>query len=133
MTLKSSLTPVTLFTAFDPYDVDTDNRPLSQLSGRDDAIADELDKRTQIIDITGAASPTINAGPTGWTVTRNGVGDYTIIHALNNTNARIIGTCNNTTPVVLFQYASTANTISVKTVNLSGAATDCRFACSISG
>ena len=91
MALKDTLTEVRLYTEFDPYFYTVDNRPLQDLKERDDALADAIDGRVQLIDITGAASPVTNKIPTGWTVTRNSEGNYTITHNLNSTAYSVVG------------------------------------------
>ena len=133
MSFKTSLPAVDYYTQFDPYVFSVDNRPLVNLHDRDDAIADELDKRLQLVDITGDASPTANQLPDTWTFTRNDVGDYTITHNYNSTGYSVVGTIfNATTPHVFYVYNIGLNSFSLKTVTLASAAADIRFACIVS-
>jgi hypothetical protein len=122
--------PITLFTGFDPYYWATDNIPLQQLHDRDAALADRIDLiSVGRVDVTGngTASPVINALPTGWAVTRNGTGDYTITHSLSTLLYSVMSSCQSTTPAFVNQYAASANTCSIRTYNLSGAVTDMQF------
>lgn len=133
MSFKTSLTAVRYYTAADPYYYTVDNRPLEDLKDRDDAISDELDRRTLAIDITGAVSPTTNKLPAGWSVARTGAGQYDITHTLGNANFIVTGNIFGGTPGVVTTTAQTTSTISVKTVNMSGTATDLRFQCLVTG
>ncbi len=127
MSLASILTSVRYYTQADPYYYTVDNRPLEDLKDRDDEIADELDKRVIVADITGAATCVLNEVPTGWLCATNGTGDYTITHAIGDANyvaiAGIVGATSGTATVT----ARTGTTIQVKTYNLAGAATHLRF------
>lgn len=130
MAFKTSLATVNYYTQYDPYFYTVDNRPLVNLHDRDDAIADELDKRVRLVDITGSASPTTNVLPSGWTITRVGAGDYTVTHNFATVNYGVVGTVmNSTTPYVFYVYAIAANTFSIRTVTLANVATDVRFTC----
>lgn len=130
---KTTLPLVQYYTQADPYYYTVDNRPLVDLKSSIDMLADELDRRTFAVDITGAASCTINRAPTGWTVATNGTGDYTVTHNLNNASyipqVSIIGATAGTAYVVTY----TANTVQVKTINPAGTATHLRFALLIVG
>ena len=130
MAFKDTLTNTRLYTEADPYIWTVDNRPLSDLDARDDQLADRIDAiNIGRIDVTGAASPTTNSLPTGWSITRNGAGDYTITHNKNTTAYSVIGTCLHATQLyVVVVYALTANTFSIKTAALTtGTLTDVRF------
>lgn len=133
MSFKTSLTTVRYYTAADPYYYTVDNRPINDLAGRDDALADELDRRTLTIDITGGASPTTNKLPAGWSISRTGAGVYDITHNLGNTNFIVTGNVFGSTPGLVITTAQTTSTITIKTVNLSGTATDFRFQCLVTG
>lgn len=129
MAFKTTLTPVTLFTGFDPYYYATDNIPLNQLSIRDNAIADQLDLISiGRVDISGGTTPTVNAIPAGWSMVRNSAGDYTITHNLNTLFYSVFSSCQSTTAAHINQYASTNNTCSIRTYNTAGTATDMQFA-----
>jgi len=131
-TLKSILTAVRWYTGADPYYFTVDNRPLSDLKDRDDAIADELDRRTICIDITGQASPITNFLPAGWSVTRNALGDYTITRPSGSTSFIVTGQAYGVAGVV-YTLSITATQINVNTVNMAGAAADFRFHCLVTG
>lgn len=133
MPLSSTLTTVRYYTQSDPYYYTADNRPLEDLKTRDDEIANELDRRTLTVDITGAASPTINHAPDGWTVVTNGTGDYTITHAIGNTNYIAIGGIVGVTSGTATVVARTNTTIQVKTYNLAAAATHLQFNLLVTG
>lgn len=133
MSFKTSLTAVRYHTAADPYYYTVDNRPLTDLKDRDDAIADELDRRTLTIDITGGVSPTTNVIPAGWSIARTGAGLYDITHTLGNDNFIVTGNIFGASPGVVTTTAQNASTISIKTVDLAGTATDFRFQCLVTG
>lgn len=133
MAFKDTLPTIDFYTEFDPYVYNVDNRPLVDLGQRDDAIADELDKRVQLVDITGDPTPVTNELPAGWSILRNGDGDYTITHSMGVTSYGVLGSCTHATlPYVFFVYDVSLNSFSVKTVSLAGAATDTRFTCIVS-
>lgn len=127
MAFATSLTTVRYYTQADPYYYTVDNRPITDLAERDTQLANELDKRTIIVDITGSASPTVNALPAGWTVAVSSTGVYVITHGLGDTNQAIIGTAVNATGGVVFCSAKTTTTMTINTVNLAGVATHMRF------
>lgn len=133
MAFKTSLTAVRYYTGADPYYYTVDNRPLQDLHDRDDALADELDRRTLVIDITGAVSPTTNKLPAGWAVARTGAGVYDITHTIGNANFIVTGNIFGATAGVVTTTAQNATTITIKTVNMSNAATDLRFQCLVTG
>lgn len=128
-TVTNSLTAIRFYTDADPYSTNVDNRPLLDLVTNQNMVAGVIDTITLgRVDVTGAGSPTTNAIPTGWTVTRNSAGNYTITHNLNTLAYSVGGTCfHATTPYVLFVTNYSLNTFTVSTVNLSGTATDVRF------
>jgi D-serine dehydratase len=133
MSLKSLITAVRYYTEFDPYFYTIDNRPIEDLALRDDNIADELDKRVQVVDITGHITTPIETYlPTGWTLTRNGVGDYTITHAKNSTSYIVTGVVVNSAAHILFVTSIAPDSFSIKTVTLAGAAADVKFNCLVS-
>lgn len=134
MALKDTLPEVQFYTEFDPYFYTVDNRPLSNLKERDDILADSIDKKIQLVDVTGAAVPVSNAIPSGWTVTRNSQGNYTITHNLNSSAYSVIGgTIVSASGTFLFNVkALTANTFTISTVSLSDVETDVRFSCILS-
>lgn len=127
MAFSSSLTTTRVYTQADPYYYTVDNRPIGDLNDRDVQLANELDRRTLAIDITGASTPTVNRVPTGWTVAVNGAGDYTITHNMGNTNYVVQGIAYNSIPGTVYVVATTSTTIQVKTCNSSGTATHMRF------
>ncbi len=133
MPFKTSLTEVRYYTAADPYYYTVDNRPIQDLNDRDDAIADELDRRTLVIDITGGVAPVTNKLPSGWSVSRTSDGIYEITHTLGNTNFIVTGTIFDSTAGVVHTTGQTTNLITIKTVNLAGVATDLRFQCLVTG
>ena len=59
MAFKTTLLAVRFYTEFDPYFYTIDNRPLADLATRDDAIADELDRRVTILDINSTAADSL--------------------------------------------------------------------------
>lgn len=87
MTLKASLNldlPTRVFTEYDPYYYTVNNRPLGDLSKRDEYFADELDSRVVILDIDASTGKIeINALPVGWSIIRKGEGKFKVIHNLN--------------------------------------------------
>lgn len=127
MAFKDSLTSVRYFTEADPYFWAVDNRPLSDLDARGDELADELDRRTLTMDVTGAGSPTVNYAPAGWTLTRNAVGDYTITHNFSSLAYTVFGNVINATVGIVTVTALANNSFSIKTSNSAGTATDMRF------
>ena len=132
MALKTLLTKIRFFTAADPYFYTVDNRPITDLESRDAELADALDAKVLHVDIAGAATPTINYVPSGWTVVRNSAGTYTITHTLNTTAISVTGITVGGDIGVVTLGTVTATTFVVKTYNLSGAATDLKFNCMIS-
>jgi hypothetical protein len=132
MAFKDSLTAVSYYTQFDPYTYVTDNRPLVNLHDRDDAIADELDKRVRVIDVSGSTTPVVNQIPAGWTMVRNSVGDYTFTHGFNTLNYVAFFSATETSPYVTHMYAKAINSFSIKTVNLASVLTDIHFSCMVS-
>lgn len=134
MALKDNFTTVRLYTEFDPYFYLVDNRPLTDIVTNLTQVANEVDNRAIVVDVSGSATPVNNRLPTGWTVTRNSAGDYTITHTLSQASGltySITGTAINATPGILYVYAQTATTFSIKTVNTGGTAGDMRFVCSV--
>lgn len=131
MAFKDSLTAVRYFTEADPYFWAVDNRPLSDLDANLDLLADELDRRTLTLDVTGAGSPTVNSAPAGWVVVRNSAGDYTVTHNFGDTNYSVIGSAINSTVGIFFVTAIATNSFSIKTTNSAGTAADMRFNCMI--
>lgn len=130
MSISSQLTAVRYYTAADVYYYLTDNRPISDNAQNITSIATYIDKMNPgRVDVTGGATPVVNAIPTGWTITRTGAGAYTVTHNLNLTaNAySVIGNCYG--PEVFYPSALGANSFVVNTVNLSGVATDTQFVC----
>lgn len=130
---KTTLTATQFYTQADPYYYTVDNRPLVDLNGREDAIADELDRRTLAVDITGAATCTVNHVPTGWTIVTNGTGDYTLTHNLGYTTYIALAIILNTTQGLVWIAAQTSTTIQIKTTNLAGTATHLRFQLMVTG
>lgn len=130
---KTTLPATQYYTQADPYYYTTDNRPLQDLSARDEAIADELDRRTLAVDITGAATCTVNHAPTGWTVVTNGTGDYTITHNLGYTSYIAIPGVLNATQGLVYTVSQTNTAIQVKTTNIAGVATHIRFQLLVTG
>jgi hypothetical protein len=133
MAFYSDLEAVQYFTQADPYYYTVDNRPLTNLANRDVQLANELDRRTLAVDITGAASPTVNHVPAGWTVGVNGTGDYTITHNLGSTS--YIGQITVVDVAGGFGDVHTlaANTIRVVIRTTAGAAAHKRFQLLITG
>jgi hypothetical protein len=127
MAFKDTLPATQYYTQADPYYYTVDNRPLTDLNNRDNQIADELDARTIVVDVTGAASPTITKIPSGWTVTVNGVGDYTINHTLGYVNYGVQLTVVNLTLGLGYVVAMTSNTVQVRLANSAGSPTHMRF------
>lgn len=132
MALKDSLTAVQYYTQFDPYYYVVDNRPLVNLKDRDDALADKIDSLVFHIDITGGASPVVNKLPTGWSMVRNAVGDYTLTHSFNSLNYLVISGVTGTSPGFISSSAPGLNSFSIKTFNSAAAAADIRFSCIVS-
>lgn len=133
MAFKNSLTNVRYYTAADPYYYTVDNRPLLDLHDREDALADELDRRTLVIDISGSASPVTNKLPYGWSINRTSTGIYDITHTLGNTNFIVTGNTLGSTPGVVITTSQTTSLITIKTYNLSSTLTDFRFQCLVTG
>lgn len=129
MAFKTSLTAVRYYTAADPYYYTVDNRPITDLHDRDDAIADELDRRTLTVDISGAVSPTTNKLPTGWSINRTGAGIYEITHNLGTASFIVTGNIFGAIPGVVTTTTQSSTLFTVKTVDLAGAPTDFRFQC----
>ena len=135
--LKTTLTATRMFTDADPYHYTIDNLPLATLDTRDNQVADEVDRRTFSVDVTGGSPALVNATvnflPTGWTLSlRNGVGDYTITHTVGTANLVVTGQLLGTAGVVYTQ-AITSTTIQVKTLTMANAAVDCRFQLHVMG
>lgn len=132
MALKDNLTSIRFYTQFDPYYFAVDNRPLTDIKTNLDTLADTIDQKVAVVDITGGVSPIVNNLPDvggDWSVTRNGTGDYTIVH---NTGFQysVVGTSRDPSgPFIVYVYGSSGSSVSIKTVNLSNTATDIRFAC----
>lgn len=133
MPFNTSLTTVNYYTQADPYYYTVDNRPLANLAARDVQLSDELDRRTIAVDITGAASCTINVAPAGWSVVTNGTGDYTITHPIGNANYIATGTIFGASSGVFCVVAKTSTTIQIRTFNLVGFATHLRFNLLVTG
>ena len=133
MSLATILTTVRYYTQADAYYYTVDNRPLTDLATRDTEISNEVERRTIAVDITGASTATINQAPAGWIVATNGVGDYTITHAIGNTSYIGIAGIVGATPGSATITARTNTTIQVKTFNLAGAATHLRFNLLVTG
>ena len=132
MSLTSQLTTIRLFTAADPYNYTVDNIPLSQVSTNLTTITSYVDKmHPGRVDVTGAATPTVNAVPSGWTVTRTGTGVYTITHNLNlaANGYSVLGSCYSA--AVFYASALGANSFVANTVNFSGTAVDVQFVCEL--
>lgn len=129
--LYSTLTNIRYYTDSDPYVYTVDNRPLTDFDTRDQTICNAIDMRTQIVDITGGGTPTTNWLPTGWSVTRNGAGDYTITHNLGLTTYIVYGSVNSSSPMIFNVYSVTNNSFSIRTYNSSFVATDARFGCEV--
>lgn len=129
MSFKTSLTAVRYYTAADPYYYTVDNRPLSDLNDRDDALADELDRRTLPVDISGAVSPTTNKLPTGWSINRTGAGVYEITHNLGTASFIVTGAIYGAIPGIVTILNQSSSLFTVKTYDLAGTPTDFRFQC----
>ena len=133
MALKDNLTSIRFYTQFDPYYFSVDNRPLTDIKTNLDQLADAIDERAAIVDVSGGLVPIINKIPdtsrVAWTLTRNGDGDYTITHG-TGFQYSVIGTTRDASgSFVFYVYSSSSSAISIKTVNLSNVATDVRFSC----
>lgn len=128
--ISSQLATVRYYTALDVYYYTVDNRPISDNASNIALIASYVDKlHPGRVDVTGAATPTVNAAPTGWTVTRSGTGVYVITHNLNTTAYSVLCSCYSA--AVAYVTALGANSFTVNTVNLSGTAVDTQFAASL--
>ena len=134
MATADTLTTVQYYTQFDPYYYTVDNRPLANLAANDVIIANALDYKIAVVDVTGGSTPVVNTAPTGWSVTRNSAGNYTITHGMPSANFSVQGTSRDASnPYIVYVYATTSTSISVKVVSLSNTPTDVRFACLFSG
>lgn len=139
MSFKDTLnldSPVRFYTAADPYFYTVDNRPIEDLNHRDELLADELDRRIQIVDISGTTS-VVNTIPTGWTLTKQGVGFYTITHGLNldSTLVSVLVSCITAdSPNLAYVSSQDVNSFDVKTVVVSNPVTaiDTRFVAYVS-
>jgi hypothetical protein len=126
MSLAALLTSVRYYTQADPYYYTVDNRPLEDLKTRDDEIANDLDKRVNVMRIVGTATPSITAGPAGWTIVSTGTGDYTITHSLGTLSFAVVaGATGGPGFVTVFSQSSTE--IRIKTFNTAGAAAHISF------
>lgn len=127
MAFNTSLVVTQFYTQADPYFYTVDNRPLVNLDARDTQLANELDRRTIAVDVTGAATCTVTTMPSGWTIVTNGTGDYTITHATGNTNYIVVPTIVNATVGIVYTAVQTGTTIQIKTTNSAGTPTHMRF------
>lgn len=126
-----TLTAVRYYTQADPYYYTVDNRPLTDLAARDDALNAELAKRTNIVRAVGSATPTLTTGPAGWTITLNGTGDYMINHTLASANIAAIGSVEGAVGyVTIFSISSTQ--VNVRVYNSAGVLTHMNFALQVS-
>lgn len=131
--LNTLLTTVRYYTQADPYYFTVDNRPLVDLASSVLLLANEIDRRTIAVDITGAASCVINVAPSGWSIVTNGTGDYTITHPIGNINYIATGTIFGASSGVFCVVAKTSTTIQIRTFNLIGFATHLRFNLLVTG
>jgi len=132
MSISTQLQAIQYYTAADPYWYVTDNRPIQNLGANQTAIATYIDKITLgRVDVVGAATPTINAAPSGWTITRTGTGVYTVTHNLNLSASgySVLGSCYSA--AVFYASSLGANSFVVNTVTLAGAAVDTQFVCEL--
>lgn len=132
MSISTQLQAIQYYTAADPYWYVSDNRPLQNLSANQTAIATYIDKITLgRVDVTGSATPTTNAAPAGWTISRTSAGLYTITHNLNlaANGYSVLGSCYSA--AVFYATSLGANSFVVNTVNLSGTAVDTQFVCEL--
>jgi hypothetical protein len=121
--MSYNLTDIRYFTQGDPYHYTVDNRPLSDLESRDN----QLLARTQVVDVTGSATPTSIQMPAGWTCTSSGTGVYTITHTLGNNTFVAVGSIVDAAGGVCFVTSFDSSSINIKTTNLAGSATHLRF------
>lgn len=131
MALSSSLTAIRYYTQADPYYYTVDNRPLTDLAARDVTIANEIDKRVNMVLAVGSATPSLTSAPTGWSIALNGTGDYTITHALGSASIIAVATTIGTqTFATVFSTSSTQ--IRVKIFSDAGVATHSNFSMVVS-
>jgi hypothetical protein len=131
MPLSSSLTAVRWYTQADPYYYTVDNRPLEDLAARDTTLANELDKRVNMVKAVGSAAPALTSAPAGWTIALNGTGDYTITHTLGTASLTAVGSAEGTlTFVTIFSISSTQ--IRVRIYDAAGVLTHSNFSLLVS-
>lgn len=87
----------------------------------------QLDAKVYGGRITNAGTAAVAYGPSGWTVSRAGVGNTTITHNLGTASYGIA--VNNTNSTVGSAYTATpgTNSIQIFTINAAGAAVDCDY------
>lgn len=129
----AQLVPIQYYTQSDPYYYTVDNRPLQNIGTQTSQLANELDRRTQAVDIVGSATPTVTNIPSGWTYARTAAGTYTITHNIGNTNYIVTGSVISTTAAVIYIYSKSTTTIEIVTCTLAGTATDMEFQLLITG
>lgn len=123
--IKNTLLNVRLLTEFDPYSIDADNRPLLDLIGNIELLADVIDSRTgkMVLDQDGiilAAQGCLESSNCIKTVT----GVYPIsVNALNTNYGVSIGV-ESATPLIVTYSNKTALGFDVNVFDLTGTAVD---------
>lgn len=130
--LRDNLVTPRVFQETDPWLFSVLNTSLNTMKQRDEQLADAIDAGGGlggvIIDITGG-TPTVLRMPAGWSVSKVGVGIYTLTHNFGVSSYTVFPGVVSATMANIFVSSLEVNSFTINTTNSAGAGVDVRFTC----